>query len=632
MQQNLYAASQNTPVTSIEHALSLQQAGKFEDAKKQYKKILKRNPKDADALHFIGVLAFQAGKQSAALDYLNKALKIAPRYAEALNSRALIHEKTSKWKIALEDYNSALSINPALIDALYNRGSLFLNRQKFKLARDDFDNLLSKQPDHLNARLHRGLALKSMGDFSAALIDFDYVISKKPNTYSALNNRGNLLSGMSKNQEALEDLNCAIKLKPRSEDAYISRGNLLQKLGNPEDAIKDFNKALEINPKSMKALNNRGFANLELSRIDHALADFQSALEIAPEISETWSNIGTLYKDINLSQKALEAYDNAIALDAENAEAQFGKSLILLRKGDFKEGWRLYEWRKHPNRKKPATSSIRQYAQPLWLGRESLAGKTLFIYWEQGLGDTIQFSRLAKRVSNLGCKVILEVQEPLTELMKNIAGVDELIQDGQAIPAFDFHCPLMSLPYALGLQFDDIKTEVRYLDVDKTRLNKWRRKIDPKCGLRVGIAWSGNKSHSNDRNRSIRLANIDKSLRAVSELFSIQKEIRPEDADYLALSQRLHHFGDELNNFADTAALVELMDVVVSVDTSVAHLAGALGKKVFLLLPYAPDFRWLEGIDKTPWYPKMTLFRQGSDRDWSRVFADVDDAIANLIN
>ena len=632
MRQNQIISIRQTSAISIERALSLQQAGKFEEAGKQYKKILKRDPNNIDALHFMGVLAFQIGRISSAFDYLNRAIKAAPRFPEALNSRGLIYEKISKNDDALDDYNKALSINPMLIDALYNRGSLQLQQTNFETAKIDFDKILEIQPDHISARLHRALAFKGMKDHLAALSDFNHVILKKPETYSALNNRGSLLNEMGRANEALKDLSDAIRLDPDTEEAYITRGNCYSSQRKYAKAIEDFSRALEINPKSVTAFNNRGSANLDLGSFDNAITDFKSALEIVPRCSDTWNNLGTLYKDINMTQKAIEAYEKAISLSSENADAQFGKSLTLLKMGNFEEGWHLYEWRKNPNRKNPANSANRKYEQPLWLGRESIIGKTLFLYWEQGFGDTIQFCRLAKQVSDLGCKVILEVQEQLKDLMTNVDGVDELVQSGQPIPEFDFHCPLMSLPYALGLKLEDVKADSPYLGVDEIKLDIWKRKLGPKCGPRVGIVWSGNKTHSNDHNRSIRLEALANGITAASEFYSIQKEIRQADVGYLASSKNIHHFGDDLHSFADTAALVDLMDVIVTVDTSVAHLAGAIGKKVFLILPYTSDFRWLLNTNETPWYPEMKLFRQDSSRDWSRVLQAVDEAIAKLVN
>ena len=630
--QNQRSNFHRSPAELLQYALSLQQAGNFKQAKQQYKKILKREPKNVDALHFMGLLAYQLGKPSVAFDYLNKAIELAPKLPAALNSRGLLNEKHSKLKEALDDYNKALAISPMSVDTLYNRGSLLLTQQNYEQAKIDFDKVLSIKPDHVNALLHRGLAHKGLKHFSAAMLDFNDVLSIKPDSYSALNNRGNLFDKIGNSQNALSDFNQAILVAPNMEEGFINRGCLFSSLKKHDEAIKDFSDAIRINEKSARALNNRGASQLELERFDEAISDFMSALEISPEYADAWNNLGNVYSDLNLSQKALEYYEMAISYNREFADAQFNKSLMLLQMGDFSAGWRLYEWRKSPNRKRRITSAAREFAQPIWLGGENVTGKTIFLHWEQGLGDTIQFCRLAKNLSDRGCKVILEVQKPLKDLMANVEGVDTVIHHGEVIPNFDFHCSLMSLPHALGLMIENIPTKIPYLAADKPKLEVWKDRLGPKTGPRVGIVWSGNKSHRNDHNRSIRLEDLASGIKTVSELYSVQKEIRATDTTYFSSSNRLHHFGDELEDFSDTAALVELMDVIVSVDTSVAHLAGALGKKVFLLLPFAADFRWFREPDSSPWYPEMRLFRQGPDRSWSPVLSRVDKAISDLIS
>ena len=257
-------------------------------------------------------------------------------------------------------------------------------------------------------------------------------------------------------------------------------------------------------------------------------------------------------------------------------------------------------------------------------GQRRSSGKTILLHCEQGLGDTIQFSRYAAEVSKLGCRTILEVQEPLFELMKGIEGADELIVNGTDLPPFDFYCPLMSLPLAMGTTLETIPSGKPYLKSNDDKLAKWSSRLGQKSKPRVGIVWSGNAKHTNDHNRSIALEKILSAVPEDYELFSLQKEVRDADRNALEQSEELRHFGAELGDFTDTAALCELMDIIVSVDTSVAHLAGALGKPVNLLLPYNSDFRWLLNRHDSPWYPSMKLFIQGPDMLWEAVLEKVN--------
>ena len=384
------------------------------------------------------------------------------------------------------------------------------------------------------------------------------------------------------------------KTEPNNVVAIMLSGVLTFQLGQFELSLNLLSRAISLKPDFVEALNNRGSALLELKRFDEAMAD----------------------------------YDKAISLKPDYADAHWNKSLQLLLRGEFASGWELYEWRW---KRTQLSSPIREFEQPLWLGKEDLHGKTILLHWEQGLGDTIQFSRYVQEVANLGCKTILEVQKHLFELMKGIEGVDELIPNGADLPPFDFYCPLMSLPLALGTTLETIPSPISYIKSTDDKLAKWSDRLRPKSKPRVGIVWSGSSVHKNDHNRSIAVEQILGAVPEGYHLVSLQKEVRENDLDVLEQSKQIQHFGAELDDFTDTAALCELMDVIVSVDTSVAHLAGAMGKPVNLLLPYDPDFRWLLNRGDSPWYPSITLFRQGPERLWEPVLMEINASLQNYV-
>jgi Glycosyltransferase family 9 (heptosyltransferase) len=312
----------------------------------------------------------------------------------------------------------------------------------------------------------------------------------------------------------------------------------------------------------------------------------------------------------------------------EFAEAHFEAAMTHLTLGDFDTGWKQYEWRWK-------TGAFARYRRPFrappWLGNESVAGKTVLLHAEQGFGDTIQFIRYAPLAARQGADVILEVQPALKALMREIVGVSVVIGRGEELPRFDFHCPLLSLPFAFKTDLATIPGNVPYLVPPTDRVAKWQGRLQQRKPLRVGIAWAGSASYQGDENRSIALGRLaplwsDQEI----EFVSIQREPRPADGTLLQGNPHLLHVGPDLEDFGDTAAVISLLDVVVSIDTSVAHLAGALGKPVLIMLPYSPDFRWMLDRDDSPWYPTARLFRQRRRGDWDSVVERVRQELALL--
>jgi hypothetical protein len=295
--------------------------------------------------------------------------------------------------------------------------------------------------------------------------------------------------------------------------------------------------------------------------------------------------------------------------------------------GDFERGWPEYEWRW---REEQVGTHKRAFAQPLWLGEEPIAGKVILLHAEQGLGDTLHFVRYAKRVKALGARVIVEAQAPLQSALEGMEGIDQVVAYGAPLPPFDLHCPLLSLPLAFRTDLSSIPADVPYIRPNDALVTRWQERLGTQTRLRVGIAWSGNPNHLNDHNRSIPLEELLPRLSDSFEWVSIQKFIRADEQALLAESN-VRHFGDEIKDFADTAALLQCLDVVVSVDTSVAHLAGAVGRPIWIMVPYLPDWRWLLERDDNPWYPTARLFRQTHAGEWSDVFDRIEAALHALL-
>jgi tetratricopeptide (TPR) repeat protein len=404
----------------------------------------------------------------------------------------------------------------------------------------------------------------------------------------------------------------------RGPDPYFlnNRGAALQKLGRYSDALADYDAALALKPGYVEALGNRGIVLQKLTRFQEALSSHEQALATNPGYADAWSNRGDTLLQLGRYDEALASYANALAIDPHHANAHFNAGQCRLLLGDFARGWKEYEWRWKTEALAPGKV---EFAQPLWLGSENLAGKTIYVHAEQGFGDTIQFVRYAEALAGKGATVVLGVQPSLKSLLSGVAGAHQVLSDGERLPAFDFHCPLLSLPLAFDTRLETIPAAIPYLRASTAALHKWQAKLGPKQSPRVGIVWSGRPSHLHDHLRSIALARLAGLAPPGVALVSLQNALRPEDANALSANPHIVHFGAELEDFSDTAALVSLMDLVISVDTSVAHLAGAMGRPVWILLPFAPDWRWMVGREDSPWYPTARLFRQPAIGDWDSV-------------
>ena len=409
-------------------------------------------------------------------------------------------------------------------------------------------------------------------------------------------------------------------MRPDYAAALNNRGNTLKELKRFDEALASFDRALAVRPDYADALNNRGNTSKELKRFDEALASYDGALAVRPEHAEALNNRGNSLNEQKRFDEALASYDRALAVRPDYADAHWNESLVRLLTGDFARGWEKFEWRW---KNESLNLSPRNFAQPLWLGENGIAGKTILLHSEQGLGDTIQFCRYAPLVAARGARVLLQVPESLQDLMASLAGVAQVIGSTSKLPDFDLHSPLLSLPLAFGTRLDTIPSATPYLSASSESVRSWNISLGLKYRPRIGLVWSGNPAHKNDHNRSIKLETLLPLLDIDATFVSLQKDIHADDASVLKDRSDLLNFGDKLKDFSETAGLVSNLDLVISVDTSVAHLAGALAKPVWVLLPFLSDWRWLLDRDDSPWYPTARLFRQHAAGDWSGVVGDV---------
>ncbi len=407
---------------------------------------------------------------------------------------------------------------------------------------------------------------------------------------------------------------------------------MLEELRRFDEALESYDRAIALRTDYAEAHSNRGVALEKLMRFDEALASLDHALALRPDFAEAHANSGLAQQRLRRFAGALTNYDRAIAVRPDFAEAHHNEALCRLLIGDFRRGWQKHEWRWETGQ---LNAAKRNFAQPLWLGSDEIAGKTILLHAEQGFGDTIQFCRYAPLVVERAAHVILEVQQPLRQLMHTLARAPRIVAAGEPLTDFDLQCPLLSLPLAFGTELATIPSATPYLRAAPEAVTHWSARLPPKTRPRIGLVWSGRPTHGNDHNRSIPIDMFLSALSGVDATYvGLQREFRLGDVARLRERGDVTCFGEELQNFSDTAALIENLDLVIAVDTSVAHLAGALAKPVWILLPYSPDWRWLLDRDDSPWYPTARLFRQDRLCAWdgvmNQVHAELQDYVRGM--
>lgn len=559
------------------------------------------------------------GRYGEALESYDRALALKPCDFIARNNRATSLAALERYDDALKDYDALLAAAPERAGAdpvlINNRGMAIAMLARHEEALASFERALALKPDYADAHSNRGNVLKALGRYAEALESCDRALAIEPEHFVALYNRGTLLATQDRYDEALASYDLLFAVAPDRAAADPSlannRGTALAKLNRNEEALASFDKALLLDPGYRDALNNRGAMLNLLGRYEESLKHYAQALPLMPDFSDAYINRGNALLALNRMDEALASFDTAVAIKPDNADAQFNAAITRLCLGNFRDGWKQYEWRWQ--RKNFGT--LPQTGHPTWRGGD-LSGKTVFIMPEQGMGDLIQFVRYVPMVAARGAKVMLGAHRPLVSLLTRIPGVSLVIPSGGQIPDFDLFCPLMNLPMVFQTEPETIPAAIPYIHADQERLAKWRPHVPNTGRLRVGLCWAGNKAHLNDRKRSMTLGRLLPLLTISGiDFFALQKDIGDADRETLR-----HHgvaeLGPTFSDFADTAAVIAMLDLVISVDTSVAHLAGAMAKAVALLVPFSPDFRWMLDRTDTPWYPTMRLYRQSAIGDW----------------
>jgi tetratricopeptide (TPR) repeat protein len=591
-------------------------------------------PAFAEARLNRGVALSRLARHVEALAEIDQALVWAPLHAEASNMRGVVLMALGRLPEALTSFARAVALRAGFTDALFNHGTTLYTLGHDADAVASFDRLLALCPDHTDGLLNRGNALLGVGRVADGLADYRAMQALLPDHPEININIGTALQRLDRHAEALASFYAAVALAPDHPAAHNNRGNALVALDRPDEALAAYEQALVLDPRHAESHYNRANLLQMLDRLQEALAGYDRALALRPDFAEARINRGAALQRFGHHTAALDDFARAQALRPDNADAHWNESLSHLALGDYAEGWRKYEWRWKTADLRPFR---RDFAAPLWLGQADLAGRTLLIHAEQGFGDTLQFCRYLKLLPS-EARILFEVPRPLLRLMATLSPAVTLIAQGDALPAFDWHCPLLSLPLAFGTMLETIPRDIPYLSADPALADRWRRRLTRLPGLWAGVCWAGNSRRHQpsasavDRRRSTRLASWA-PLGTVSgiSLVSLQKDQSPEQIAELPGGMMIRDWTNELHDFADTAALIAALDLVITVDTAVAHLAGALGKPVWSLHRHDACWRWLTGRRDSTWYPTATLFRQSRAGDWDAVFAEVAGALHDVM-
>lgn len=572
-----------------------------------------RIPEDPDTLHLLGLIASETGDQNLAAALIVRAIRArGPEPAFCANLGLVLH-RDGRIQEAVACYRQALQGNPHDTHARFHLACALRDWGHMEEAAEGYRDVLARDPAMAEAHYELGNAMHRLGCAQEAERSYRDALALRPSYAEAWYNLGVTLTGRKQPEEAAACYREAIRLHPGYAEAHNNLGNLLHGFGQLEDALASYRRAVEARPDYIDARYNVSRTLQDLDRLDEAERGYCDVIARSPAFASAHNNLGNTLLALGRTQQAAECYSRAAALSPEFARAHWNLGLLNLLLGDFAAGWEGYEWR---FRHEPWR--LRPFSQPAWDGAP-LEGRKILLHAEQGHGDTLQFVRYAPLVKARGGFVIIECHTALVRLLRGVAGADEVVARGTALPEFDVHAPLLSLPRLFGTAVSTIPAAVPYLTAAAELAGRWRGLRGDSAGAsyRVGLTWAGSPGHRNDRNRSLSCGELS-LLKGIPDVafFSLQHGAAPEELALLARELRLAPFGAEFSDFADTAAAIADLDLVISVDTAVAHLAGALGKPVWVLLPFAPDWRWMLDREDSPWYPTMRLFRQPRRGDW----------------
>jgi FkbM family methyltransferase len=643
----LQVLAQEPERTDVLYWLGLiaEQQGNLEDSKAYYDRLLELKPTAAEVHSNLGSVLARLGQKQAAIAHHQQAVTLLPRDADAHYNLAISLYQDGQLDAAIAYYQQAVAINPNHVSAHANLALTLFAQNRMDEAIAAYERALTLNPDHINAHNGLSVALYHKGMLDRAAAHCQRAIALDPNFFSAYNNLGTILQRQGRVAEAMAHYQKALALNPTYASAHDNLGTVYQERGEIEQAITQYRQAIACDPNSANAHNNLASALKEQGCLEEAITCCHRAIQIQPNHADAYNNLGSILVEQGQLRQAIVHYETAIRHNSTHVNAHLNLGIILLMLGDYQRGFVEYHWRWRSRQCPPL-----KYPHALWDGSDP-TGKTILLTAEQGFGDTIQFARYAPLVAQRGARVVIACQKPLLRLLETLPGIDGCIDRDQVNTEVHYHAPLLDLPLILGTRVETIPANVPYLRVPVgVEVELWRGGQDredrgdggdeagnfgfetfpdPPSTLKVGFAWASNPDNSTAKKRSCALRHFLSLLDVPGVvLYSLQKEPPSGDGEILADHPQVVDLRHQLQDFADTAAAIAQLDLVITVDTAVAHLAGALGKPVWTLLPFVADWRWLLDRQDTPWYPTMRLFRQNQEGDWEGVFGQVRQALA----
>jgi tetratricopeptide (TPR) repeat protein len=580
--------------SQLQNARALHLDGELQKARPIYEKLLALEPNHFDILSLLGALYVQIEIFDKAIELLEKAIQINPHHVESLSNLGAAHSKLHRYDAAIQCYQKAIDLNPRFINAYINYGNLLVETEKLEESIVFFDRVIELDASHVATIIKRADVLRRLKQYDAAK----------------------------------EGYARALNINNQNEIAWASLGLLHKERGDYLKAIQYFQTAIQINPKIANIHNDLAATYNRENETEKAAIHLMKAIELEPNHINAHHNLGATLQGLCQYSEALVEYETVLSLQPGMVNALWNRANCYLALGNYEQAWPEYEirWNYDDGLKKILENY--NFQVPLWLGDADLSGKTIFLFAEQGMGDTLQFCRYVSMVANLGAKVILQVQEPLEELLHSLSGVWQLLLTGQPLPPFDYYCPLMSLPLAFHTRLETIPAAIPYIQASPDKVAHWAQLLGKKARPRIGLVWSSGvrpdrpESIAADSRRNIPIDQIACLQTMPADFYSLQKG-NPAEAELLERHQQvwtssnLFNFTDQIHNFSDTAALIENLDLVISVCTSTPHLAGAMGKPVWIINRFDNCWRWLLDRGDSPWYPTARLYRQSIPRDWT---------------
>ena len=568
-------------------AITLHEMQRYEEALEAYAQIIACHGEDAALLNNIGMIQYSQAHHEQALASFDQALAIDARYLDAHANRCQVLEAIERFDTAMAGYTQMIEIAPHVCEGYFKRALLQMRLGRPEQAMADAEEALRVAPSNPEGHRIRGMALHAQHRFAAAVDSF----------------------------------NAAVKLNTADAAVYDQRGLALTAQRQFTLALASHERAIELDNNMVAAHLHRAAVLRELGRLESAAQGYSRALELDADSAEAWTGRAIVLAMLGHDDEALDAYRHALALDPDYAPAYWNRSHLYLRNGQFEQGWNDFEWRVKANN---LSAQTRASAAPRWQGTESLEGKTILLYAEHNVADTLHTCRYVGLVAARGATVILEAPQELAPLLTKLKGVSQLVITGEPLPACDFECPLPSLPFVFDTTLGSIPSIPRYLASDPDKVAHWANVLGERTKPRIGIVWGAPAADAGSAQRSIRLADFGRLFGANCQFVVLQTEVNAIDRAVLGMKKNVFQPGAAVADYGDIAALCEIMDVIVTIDGAIAHLAGALGKPTWVLLPtVAADWRWLRERADNPWYPSATLYRQPHNDDWSAVLDTV---------